>query len=89
LLPPHASIERWESGILVHDDGAEILFAATRELLIQLTSRSLHGEFVLPGVRFADVKPTVEQRASRGASSELGAILAIVSDVPPVPGDEK
>jgi preprotein translocase subunit SecB len=37
---------------LVHDDGAEILFAATRELLIQLTSRSLHGEFVLPGVSF-------------------------------------
>jgi len=78
-----------EATRLVHDDGAEVLSAATRELLINLTSRSLHGEFVLPGVSFTDVKPNVEQRAKRGASSDLGAILASVTDVPPVPGDEK
>ena len=35
------------------------------------------------------VRDTVEQRAKRGASSDLGAILAAVPDVPPVPGDEK
>jgi hypothetical protein len=46
------TLGKTEAARLVHDDGAEILFAATRELLIQLTSRSLHGEFVLPGVSF-------------------------------------
>ncbi len=35
------------------------------------------------------VRDTVEQRAKRGASSDLGAILAAVPDVPPAPGDEK
>ena len=35
------------------------------------------------------VRDSVEQRAKRGASSDLGAILAAVPDVPPVPGDEK
>jgi hypothetical protein len=35
------------------------------------------------------VRDTVEQRAKRGASSDLGAILAAVPDVPPVSGDEK
>jgi hypothetical protein len=46
------TLEKTEATRLVHDDGAEILFAATRELLIQLTSRSRHGKFVLPGVSF-------------------------------------
>jgi hypothetical protein len=35
------------------------------------------------------VRDSVEQRAKSGASSDLGAILAAVPDVPPVPGDEK
>jgi hypothetical protein len=35
------------------------------------------------------VRDTVEQRAKRGASSDLEAILAVVADVPPVLGDEK
>ena len=35
------------------------------------------------------VRDTVEQRAKRGAASDLGAILAVVPDVPPVLGDEK
>ena len=35
------------------------------------------------------VRDTVERRAKRGASSDLGAILATVPDVPPAPGDEK
>jgi hypothetical protein len=35
------------------------------------------------------VRDTVEQRAKRGAASDLGAILAAVPDVPPVLGDEK
>ena len=34
------------------------------------------------------VRDTVEQRAKRGTSSDLGAILSAVPDVPPVPGDE-
>lgn len=52
---------------LIQDQGAEILFAATRELLIQLTSRSLHGEFVLPGVGFADGEP--ELKSDKGKPS--------------------
>jgi hypothetical protein len=51
------TLEKTEATRLVHDDGAEVLFAATRELLIQLTSRSLHGEFVLPGVDFTTSEP--------------------------------
>ena len=35
------------------------------------------------------VRDTVEQRAKRGASSDLGAILGEVPDLPPVQGDEK
>lgn len=35
------------------------------------------------------VRDTVEQRAKRGASFDLGAILADVPDVPSVTGDEK
>jgi hypothetical protein len=35
------------------------------------------------------VRETVEQRAKRGASSDLGAILAAIPDAPPPPGDEK
>ena len=35
------------------------------------------------------VRDTVEQRAKRGASSDLGVILAAVPDVPPVSGDKK
>lgn len=54
---------------LIQDQGAEILFAATRELLIQLTSRSLHGEFIRPGVGFVDGEPElkVTKRKSVGA----------------------
>ena len=35
------------------------------------------------------VRYTVEQRATRAAFLDLGAILAAVPDVPPVLGDEK
>lgn len=35
------------------------------------------------------VRDTVEQRANRGASSDLAAILADVPDLPPMPGDEQ
>ncbi len=35
------------------------------------------------------VRDAFEQRAKRRASSDLGAILATISDVPPVSGNEK
>ena len=35
------------------------------------------------------VRDTVEQRAKQAVSSDLGAILAAVPDVPPVSGDKK
>jgi hypothetical protein len=46
------TLEKTAATRLVHDDGAEILFAATRELLIQLTSRSRHGEVCFTGCEF-------------------------------------
>jgi hypothetical protein len=59
------SLEKTEATRLVHDDGAEVLFAATRELLIQLTSRSLHGEFVLPGVSFVGGDPELNSNKQK------------------------
>ena len=56
------SLEKTAATRLVHDEGAEILFAATRELLIQLASRSLHGEFILPGVGFVDGEPELKKK---------------------------
>ena len=60
-----------EATRLVHDDGAEILFAATRELLIQLTSRSLHGEFILPGVSFTEGQPEQQSRMASAAGLKV------------------
>ena len=53
-----ASLSKAKATRLIQQDAAEILLAATRELLIQLTSRSIHGEFILPGVRVVDGEPT-------------------------------
>jgi hypothetical protein len=57
------ALGKTEATRLVHDEGAEVLFAATRELLIQLTSRSLHGEFVLPGGCFVGGEPELKKRS--------------------------
>lgn len=56
------TLGKTEAARLVHDDGAEVLFAATRELLILLTSRSLHGEFVLPAAGFLNWEPELKSK---------------------------
>ncbi len=63
------SLGKTEATRLVHDDGAEVLYAATRELLLNLTSRSLHGEFVLPSVCFVDGEPELTSKKRKAADS--------------------
>lgn len=51
------SLSKAKATRLIQENAAEMLFAATRELIMQLTSRSLHGEFVIPEVSFVDGDP--------------------------------
>jgi preprotein translocase subunit SecB len=47
---------------LVAVNGSSILYAAAREMLMQLSGRSIHGTFILPSISFVDV-PTGNQRS--------------------------
>jgi preprotein translocase subunit SecB len=51
---------------LVQVNGASILYGATREMILAITARSTHGEFLLPTVSFVEAESSTK-RPTKGS----------------------
>ncbi len=55
---------------LVNVTGASMLYGACREMLANLTARSIHGMSTLPSVSFLSAKPSENDKAKKASSKK-------------------